>query len=75
MKKNSFVFFEQKPVKTQKWKKASRGSKLDYGQESKMFLKFIFTANKNESQKASILAEMSQAEILYLNKFYIIHFR
>ena len=38
-------------MKTQKWKKASRGSKLDYGQESEMFLKLILTANKKDKTK------------------------
>ena len=30
--------------KSQKWKKASRSAEIDYGEENKMFLEFIFNA-------------------------------
>jgi hypothetical protein len=36
-------------LKTQKLKKASRGGENDYGEENKMFLNLIFTANRNQN--------------------------
>ena len=45
------LYFSEIPLKTQKWKQASRGEENDYGEENKMFLKLIFTANKKDITK------------------------
>ena len=45
------LYFSEIPLKTQKWKKASRGEENDYGEENKMFLKLIFTAIKKDKPK------------------------
>ena len=45
------LYFSDIPLKTQKLKKPSRDAENDYGEENKMFLKFIFTANKKDKPK------------------------
>ena len=46
-----FCIFERKISENTKVKKGKQGIKMDYGQESKMFLKLIFTANKKDTKK------------------------
>ena len=45
------LYFLEIPLKTQIEKKASRGEENDYGDENKMFLKLIFTANQKDKPK------------------------
>ena len=45
------LYFSEIPLKTQKWKKVSRGEENDYGEENKMFLRLIFTAKKKDKPK------------------------
>ena len=45
------LYFSEIPLKTQKLKKASRGEENDYGEETKMFLKLIFTAMQKDKPK------------------------
>ena len=45
------LYFSEIPLKTQKWKKASRSEENDYGEENKKFLELILTANKKNKPK------------------------
>ena len=45
------MYFLEIPLKTQKWKKASRGEENFYGEENEAFLKLIFTVNKKDKPK------------------------
>jgi hypothetical protein len=48
------LYFRVKISEITKVKKGKQGSKLDYGQESEMFLKLIFTANMKDTRNLSI---------------------